>query len=81
MTPAEVDEARKLVPAPAKAEIVISMRRVGGIHVVPVRINDAITLNFAVDSGAADVSIPANIVSRLGSSRRRFYWSEDVSTC
>jgi predicted aspartyl protease len=70
MTPAEVDEARKLVPAPAKpapakAEIVISMRPVGGIHVVPVRINDAITLNFAVDSGAADVNIPANIVSRL----------------
>lgn len=68
MTPAEVDEARKLVPAPAKpakAEIKISMRPVGGIHVVPVRINDAITLNFAVDSGAAHVSIPANVVSRL----------------
>ena len=65
MTPGEVDEAQKLVPAPAKAEIVISMRRVGGIHVVPVLINDAITLDFVVDSGAADVSIPANVVSRL----------------
>ena len=80
MTPVEVDEAQKLVPpslglqsrssanvvpAPAKAEIVISMRRVGGIHVVPVLINDAITLDFVVDSGAADVSIPANVVSRL----------------
>ena len=65
MTPAEVDEAQKLVPAPAKAEIVISMRRLGGIHVVPVLINDAITLDFVVDSGAADVSIPDNVVSRL----------------
>ena len=65
MTPAEVNEAQKLVPAPANAEIVISMRRVGGINVVPVLINDAITLYFVVDSGAADVSIPANVVSRL----------------
>jgi len=71
MTSAEVDEAQKLVPAPAKpapaanAQIAISMRPVAGIHVVPVLINDAITLNFAVDSGAADVSIPANVVSRL----------------
>jgi clan AA aspartic protease (TIGR02281 family) len=65
MTAAEVDQAQKLVPAPGKAEIVISMRRVGGIHVVPVLINGAITLEFAVDSGAADVTIPANVVSRL----------------
>jgi TPR repeat protein len=65
MTPAEVDQAQKLVPAPGKAEIVIPMGRVGGIHVVPVLINGAITLDFAVDSGAADVTIPANVVSRL----------------
>src|SRR5262245_38658192 len=65
MTPAEVDQAQKLVPAPDKAEIVIPMGRVGGIHVVPVLINGAITLDFAVDSGAADVSIPANVVSKL----------------
>jgi hypothetical protein len=65
MTPAEVDQAQKLVPAPSKAEIVIPMGRVGGIHVVPVLINGAITLYFVVDSGAADVSIPANVVSRL----------------
>src|SRR5262245_30308818 len=65
MTPAEVDQAQKLVPAPAKADIVISMRRVDGMHVVPVLINDAITLDFVVDSGATVVSIPANVVSRL----------------
>jgi hypothetical protein len=33
--------------------------------VVPVLINDAITLDFVVDSGAADVSIPADVVSTL----------------
>jgi predicted aspartyl protease len=65
MTPVQADESRKLVPAPAKAEIVISMRRVGGMHVVPVLINDAITLDFVVDSGATDVTIPANVVSTL----------------
>jgi predicted aspartyl protease len=65
MTPAEVNEAQKLVPAPANADIVISMRRVGGINVVPVLINDAITLDFVVDSGATDVTIPANVVSTL----------------
>jgi hypothetical protein len=58
-----VGQAQKLVPAPGKAEIVIPMGRVGGIHVVPVLINGAITLDL--DSGAADVSIPANVVSRL----------------
>jgi TPR repeat protein len=65
MTPAQLEEAQKLVPQPAKAEIVISMRRVGGVHVVPVLINDAIHLDFVVDSGAADVSIPATVVSKL----------------
>ena len=65
MTPAEVNEAQKLVPTPAKAEIVISMRRIGDMHVVPVRINDAITLDFVVDSGSADVNIPADVVSSL----------------
>jgi hypothetical protein len=32
---------------------------------VPVLINDAITLKFTVDSGAADVSIPADVVMTL----------------
>jgi predicted aspartyl protease len=41
------------------------MAREGGVYVVPVLINDAITLNFVVDSGAADVSIPADVVMTL----------------
>jgi hypothetical protein len=33
--------------------------------VVPVRINGQLTLNFTVDSGSADVSIPFDVVSTL----------------
>ena len=41
------------------------MQQIGGVYVVPVLINDAIPLNFVVDSGAADVSIPADVVMTL----------------
>lgn|GEM_PF-4046145 len=37
----------------------------GGTFAVPVTINDAITLRFTIDSGAADVSIPADVASTL----------------
>jgi TPR repeat protein len=43
----------------------IPMQSEGGIYVVPVLINDRITLDFVVDSGAADVSIPADVVLTL----------------
>ena len=43
----------------------IPMRIEGGTYVIPVLINDAITLDFIVDSGAADVSIPADVVMTL----------------
>jgi hypothetical protein len=43
----------------------IRMEMSGGVYVVPVRFNDAITLNAIVDSGASDVSVPADIVSTL----------------
>ena len=43
----------------------VPMRMEGGTYVVPVLINGAITLDFVVDSGAADVSIPADVVSTL----------------
>jgi hypothetical protein len=33
--------------------------------VVPIEINGAITLDFTVDSGAADVSVPAGVFSTL----------------
>jgi clan AA aspartic protease (TIGR02281 family) len=37
----------------------------GGTFVVPVVINNQITLNFTLDSGASDVSIPADVFSTL----------------
>ncbi len=43
----------------------IRMEKNGGVYVVPVRFNDAITLDAVVDSGASDVSIPADVVLTL----------------
>ena len=37
----------------------------GGVFVAPVRINDAIDLEFLVDSGATDVSVPVDVVLTL----------------
>jgi clan AA aspartic protease (TIGR02281 family) len=37
----------------------------GGVFKVPVTINNTIMLNFTLDSGAADVSIPSDVVSTL----------------
>jgi hypothetical protein len=41
------------------------MRIESGTYVVPVFINGTITLDFVVDSGATDVSIPADVVMTL----------------
>jgi clan AA aspartic protease (TIGR02281 family) len=46
-----------------RAEVPVTAK--GGIFVVPVQINGAITLEFGVDSGAADVSIPLDVYSTL----------------
>jgi clan AA aspartic protease (TIGR02281 family) len=45
--------------------IEVPMVRSGGTYVVPVRINSAITLDFVLDSGASDVSIPSDVFSTL----------------
>jgi predicted aspartyl protease len=37
----------------------------GGISVVPVRLNNALTLDFMIDSGASDVVIPADVILTL----------------
>jgi clan AA aspartic protease (TIGR02281 family) len=44
---------------------IIALAYDGGTYVVPVVINDAITLNFVVDSGASEVSIPEDVASTL----------------
>jgi clan AA aspartic protease (TIGR02281 family) len=43
----------------------VPLKKDSGIFVVPVQINGAITLNFTIDSGAADVSVPADVFSTL----------------
>jgi predicted aspartyl protease len=43
----------------------VPLKKEGGTFVVPVQINGAITLDFTVDSGAADVSVPADVFSTL----------------
>jgi clan AA aspartic protease (TIGR02281 family) len=41
------------------------MKTDGGVFVVPVQINGAMTLDFAIDSGATDVSVPDDVFSTL----------------
>jgi predicted aspartyl protease len=43
----------------------ISLRRQGGVQLVPVTINDAITLPFVIDSGASDVLVTADVAMTL----------------
>jgi predicted aspartyl protease len=43
----------------------VPLQRVGNNFMVPALINNVITLNFVVDSGAADVVIPADVVVTL----------------
>jgi len=54
------------VEAPSNTtRIEVPLKSLGGTFVVPVFINGAITLNFVVDSGAADVAVPADVVGTL----------------
>jgi predicted aspartyl protease len=43
----------------------IQLEEQGGTYLVAVRINDAITLNFVLDTGAADVAIPEDVFLTL----------------
>jgi clan AA aspartic protease (TIGR02281 family) len=43
----------------------VPLKMEGGIFVVPVQINGVITLDFAIDSGASDVGVPADVFSTL----------------
>lgn len=53
------------VQAVATSRIGVPLKMDSGIFVVPVQINGTMTLDFAIDSGAADVSVPADVVSTL----------------
>ena len=56
------------VAAPAigpQAQEIIPIEAHGGAYVVPVLINGVLTLKFIIDSGSADVSIPADVFLTL----------------
>src|SRR5438132_3216260 len=43
----------------------IRLVKTGGVYTLPVTVNELLTLHFILDSGAADVQIPADIVGTL----------------
>jgi len=43
----------------------IQLTREHGVFMVPVRINDAVTIPFVLDSGAGDVSVPEDVFKTL----------------
>jgi clan AA aspartic protease (TIGR02281 family) len=47
------------------AEAAVSLKQSGGTFLVPVTINNTVQMPFIVDSGASDVSIPADVVDLL----------------
>jgi predicted aspartyl protease len=64
--------SRTSAKPPAKDQLIahigenrIPLTTMGGTLIAPVVINNAIKLNFLVDSGASDVSIPADVFSTL----------------
>jgi predicted aspartyl protease len=61
-TPPSSSPADNQTPSSA---VIARLKEDSGIFVVPVEINGAITLDFAVDSGAATVTIPADVYYTL----------------
>src|SRR6266851_2879469 len=53
-----------LAAHPAAAESV-QLEEAHGVYMVPVRINDAITIPFVLDSGAGDISVPEDVFKTL----------------
>lgn len=78
MTPQQIAEAQRLTrewepnkTGPVAASkgvgttLQVVLHKQGGVLLVPVLINNEIHLDFILDSGASDVSIPADVVSTL----------------
>ena len=63
--PKEEKIAERPVVLSPSSRLRVPLKAVGGTFVVPVEINGAISLDFVIDSGASDVSIPADVVSTL----------------
>jgi clan AA aspartic protease (TIGR02281 family) len=43
----------------------IQLEQRGGVYMLPVRINDSVTVPFVLDSGAAEIAIPSDVFSVL----------------
>jgi uncharacterized protein/predicted aspartyl protease len=68
----QIEPVQTTAPSPAfqpsdKAGLLteVQLKDLDGLYAVPARINDAITLDFTLDSGASDVLIPADVVLTL----------------
>ena len=61
----EIASAVPSVPKSIGSTALIPMKKKGGTYVVPVIINNTLALDFTVDSGASDVSIPEDVVRTL----------------
>jgi clan AA aspartic protease (TIGR02281 family) len=61
---ARAHDSQSAAAQPVRAETV-PLKRENGTFVVPGVINNQITLNFTLDSGASDVSIPVDVFSTL----------------
>lgn len=65
----KISRARPMPPSATASRnansVEVALEADGGTYLVPVQVNGAITLGFTVDSGAADVTIPADVFSTL----------------
>ena len=66
--PSHTTETQKTVTEPSTQSLDgenISLAKKGGVYQLPVEINGVITLPFVLDTGAADVNIPADVARTL----------------
>jgi clan AA aspartic protease (TIGR02281 family) len=66
--PSRMVEEQKTVATPSPQILDrenISLAKKGGVYQLPVEINGVITLDFVLDTGAADVNIPADVALTL----------------
>jgi tetratricopeptide (TPR) repeat protein len=54
-----------IILAAQAAAMEIPLQKHGGVYILPVRINGVITLDFILDSGASEVTIPADVFLTL----------------
>ena len=50
---------------PAGGRTTVALEQIAGVYVVPALVNGVVSMKFAVDTGATDVSIPADVVAAL----------------